>query len=181
MPGGKRDMVVFPEFLDRWFPLKIKHFYNRNFTLSNKTITNNKTTTTMKAITTLAILVMITISSAFAQSKKIDKSIVGTWMHQDMIASSGYGDYASYTSVTYYQLNADGTVCVTDGGSVSSGNDWSYNNGGGNAQCGKWYVQNGYLYLEQNGQLYGYIKYTLHNGQLVLGQSGNYTFLSRAY
>jgi hypothetical protein len=75
-------------------------------------------------------------------------------------------------------LAQDGSVCVTDGGSVSSGNDWSYNsNGANNAQCGKWYVLNGYIYFEQNGQLYGYIKYTFHNGQLVLGEKGNYKFL----
>ncbi len=134
-----------------------------------------------KTITTIAILIFMTISTAFAQSKKIDQNIVGTWMQQDMIASSGYGDYASYTSVTYYQFNANGTICVTDGGSVSSGNDWSYNNNGSsNAQCGKWYVKDGYIYFEQNGQAYGYVKYTFHNGQLVLGQSGNYKFLSPA-
>jgi hypothetical protein len=107
----------------------------------------------MKTLTTIAILVLMTISTAFGQSKKIDKGIVGTWAQQDMIASSGYGDYASYTSVTYYQFGADGSVCVSDGGSVSSGNDWSYNNNGANnAQCGKWYVLNGYIYFEQNGQ-----------------------------
>ena len=132
----------------------------------------------MKTLTTIAILVLLTISTAFGQTKKIDKGIVGTWAQQDMIASSGYGDYASYTSVTYYQFGADGSVCVSDGGSVSSGNDWSYNNNGANnAQCGKWYVLNGYIYFEQNGQLYGYIKYTFHNGQLVLGEKGNYKFL----
>lgn len=133
-----------------------------------------------KTITTTALLVFMTISAAFGKTKKIDYDLVGTWMQQSMTASSGYGDYASYTSVTYYQLNANGTVCVSDGGVVSSGNDWSYNsNGGGNAQCGKWYVKDGYIYFEQNGQLYGYIKYTFHNGQLVLGTKGNYVFLSR--
>lgn len=141
---------------------------------------NLKSKTMSKTITTIAILVFMTISTAFAQTKKIDRAIVGTWAQQDMIASSGYGDYASYTSVTYYQFSADGTVCVSDGGSVSSGNDWSYSGKGGNANCGKWYVQNGYIYFEQNGQPYGYIKYTFHNGQLVLGQSGNYKFLEPA-
>ena len=96
-----------------------------------------------------------------------------------MTASSGYGDYASYTSVTYYQFNSNGTVCVTDGGAVSSGSDWSYNNNGGSSQCGKWYVKDGFIYFEQNGQAYGYVKYTMHNGQLVLGTKGNYVFLSR--
>jgi hypothetical protein len=131
----------------------------------------------MKTLTTIAILVLMTISTAFGQTKKIDKGIVGTWAQQDMIASSGYGDYASYTSVTYYQCGAD-VLFAFRRGSVSSGNDWSYNNNGANnAQCGKWYVLNGYIYFEQNGQLYGYIKYTFHNGQLVLGEKGNYKFL----
>jgi len=132
-----------------------------------------------KTITTIGILVFMIISTAFGQTKKIDYDVVGTWMQQDMIASSGYGDYASYTSVTYYQFNANGTVCVSDGGSVSSGNDWSYSGGGNGAQCGKWYVKDGYIYFEQNGQPYGYIKYTFHNGQLVFGTKGNYVFLSR--
>jgi hypothetical protein len=132
-----------------------------------------------KSITSIAILICMAISTAFGQTKKIDYDIVGTWLQQDMMASSGYGDYASYTSVTYYQLNANGTVCVTDGGSVGSGNDWSYSGGGNGSQCGKWYVKDGFIYFEQNGQLYGYIKYTLHNGQLVLGTKGNYVFLSR--
>lgn len=133
----------------------------------------------MKTLTTIAILVFMTVSAAFGQTKKIDNNIVGTWMQQDMLASSGYGDYASYTSITYYQFHSNGTVCVTDGGAVSSGNDWSYNNGGSSSQCGKWYVSEGYIYFEQNGQLYGYVKYTFHNGQLVLGTKGNYVFLSR--
>lgn len=133
----------------------------------------------MKTITTIAILIFMTVTSAFAQTKKIDKSIVGTWAQQDMIASSGYGDYASYTSVTYYQFSSDGTVCVADGGSVSSGSDWSYNGNSNGSQCGKWYVKDGFIYFEQNGQAYGYVKYTFHNGQLVLGTKGNYVFLSR--
>ncbi|MCB0506990.1 MAG: hypothetical protein KDD21_01695 [Bacteroidetes bacterium] len=133
-----------------------------------------------KSISILATLIAMSFSTAFAQTKNIDNNLVGTWMQQDMLASSGYGDYASYVSVTYYQFNQNGTVCVTEGGSVSSGNDWSYNNSGsGNAQCGNWYVQDGYIYFEQNGQFYGYVKYTFHNGQLVLGTSGNYVFLTR--
>lgn len=134
----------------------------------------------MKTMTTIAILVLMTISTAFGQTKKIDNAVVGTWMQQDMIASSGYDDYTSYTSVTYYQFNANGTLCVTDGGSVSSGNDWSYSGNGRKSDCCNWHVQNGYIYFEQNGQHLGYVKYTIHNGQLVFGQSGNYKFLSQA-
>ena len=134
----------------------------------------------MKTLRTIAILILMTTSTAFGQTKKIDNGIVGTWAQQDMIASSGYGDYASYTSVTYYQFSADGSICVKDGGSISSGNEWSYNSNAGNANCGTWYVQNGYIYFVQNGQMHGYIKYTFHNGQLVLGEKGNYKFLAPA-
>lgn len=135
----------------------------------------------MKTLTTIAILVFMTISTAFGANKNIDQSLVGNWTQQSTTSSSGYGDYASYTSVTYYQFQANGTLCITDGGAVSGGNDWSYNsNGGGNVQCCNWYVSNGYIYFEQNGQQLGYVKYTFHNGQLVLGTKGNYVFLYAA-
>ena len=130
-----------------------------------------------KTITTIAILVFITISTAFGGTRKIDQSLIGNWAQQSSIASSGYGDYASYTSVTYYQFQSNGTLCVIDGGAVSSGSDWSYGSESSNSQCCSWYVSDGYIYFEQNGQQLGYIKYTFHNGQLVLGTKGNYVFL----
>ena len=95
-----------------------------------------------KSISSAAILILISISTAFGNTKKIDNNLVGTWMQQDMLASNGYGDYASYTAVTYYQFNTDGTVCVTDGGAVGSGNNWSYNNDShSQATCGKYSIK----------------------------------------
>lgn len=133
-----------------------------------------------KSITTVAILVIMAITSAFAQTKKIDKNLVGAWSQQDIISSSGYGDYASYTSVTYYQFTQNGTLIVTEGNAVASGNDWSYNNNSNQYNSCNWYVQDGYIYFEKDGTLLGYTKYTFHNGQLVFGQKGNYKFLQRA-
>lgn len=133
-----------------------------------------------KSITTVAILVIMAITSAFAQTKKIDKNLVGAWSQQDIISSSGYGDYASYTSVTYYQFTQNGTLIVTEGNAVASGNDWSYNNNSNQSNSCNWYVQDGYIYFEKDGTLLGYTKYTFLNGQLVFGQKGNYKFLQRA-
>jgi len=122
-------------------------------------------------------------SVASTPSGAIDKSLVGSWKQESMLSSSGYGgygDYASMVSVTYYILKADGTLCVKDGGSVGSGADWNYSAGASNnANCGKWSVKDGYIYITQNGQTSS-VKYTMHNGQLVLGTKGNYVFLSRA-
>ena len=133
-----------------------------------------------KSITTFAALMVITLSTAFAQNKTIDKCIVGSWMQQNIISSNAYGNSASYTSVTYYQFTQNGKLIVTEGNAVASGNDWSYNNNASNTNNCNWFVQNGYIYFEQNGQLLGYTKYTLHNGQLVFGQKGNYKFLQRS-
>lgn len=128
-----------------------------------------KPTTTSNATSTVA--------------SNIDKSVVGTWKSVSTLSSSGYGgygDYASLSSVTYYQINADGTFCVMDGGSVGGGADWSSSSGSSKgANCGKWYVKDGYMYISQNGQTSS-VKYTMHNGQLVFGTKGNYAFLSRA-
>ena len=100
-------------------------------------------------------------------------------MESSVSSGGGFGDYASMTSVTYYQYNADGTYCITDGGAAGGGADWSYSAGANSgATCGKWYVKDGNLYYTRDGQLY-YKKYTIHNGQLVFGTSGSYKFLSR--
>lgn len=110
----------------------------------------------------------------------IDKSVVGRWMMESSVSSGSYGDYASMTSVSYYQYNSDGTYCITDGGGAGGGSGWSYSaSAKSGATCGKWYVKDGNLYYTRDGQLY-YKKYTMHNGQLVFGTSGSYTFLSRA-
>lgn len=79
-----------------------------------------------KSITSIAILLLISKSTTFGNTKNIGNNGVGTWVQQDMLASSGDGDYTSNTSVTYYHFN--GTVCVTDGGAVGSGIVWSYTN-----------------------------------------------------
>lgn len=134
----------------------------------------------MKTIITLATMILFTISTAAAQTKKIDNNILGSWMQQDIISSNGYGNYASYTSVTYYQFTQNGTLIVTEGNATASGNDWGYNNNAQNTNSCSWYVQDGYIYFEKDGNLLGYTKYTLHNGQLVFGTSGNYKFLERS-
>lgn len=121
-----------------------------------------------------------TTAQTLKSAGNIDKSVVGSWMMESLVSSGGYGDYASMTSVTYYQYNADGTYCITDGGGAGGGSGWSYSaNAKKGATCGKWYVKDGYLYYTKEGQWY-YKKYTMHNGQLVFGTSGSYTFLSRA-
>lgn len=134
----------------------------------------------MKTIITLAVMVLFTISTAAAQTKKIDNNLLGAWMQQDIISSGGYGNYASYTSVTYYQFTQNGTLIVTAGNATASGNDWSYNNNAQNENSCSWYVQDGYIYFEKNGTFLGYTKYTFHNGQLVFGTKGNYKFLQRS-
>ncbi len=125
-----------------------------------------------------------TVKSTAATAKpagNLDRNVVGRWMKETNISSGGgFGDYASFTSVTYYQYNADGTYCITDGGAAGGGADWSYSGGAqSGATCGKWYVKDGYLYTIRNGETY-YVKYTLYNGQLVFGTKGNYQFLSNA-
>ncbi len=126
------------------------------------------------------IVVILTFNSSFAQTKKIDQTVVGSWMQQNIISSNGYGNSASYTSVTYYQFTQNGTLIVTEGNTSASGNDWSYNNNANNTNSCNWYVQDGYIVFEQNGTMLGYTKYTLHNGQLVFGTDGDYKFLQRS-
>mgnify|MGYP000870840706 CR=1 FL=1 len=110
----------------------------------------------------------------------LDASVIGRWMMESSVSSGGgFGDYASMTSVTYYQYNADGTYSMTDGGAAGSGADWSYSSGASNsATTGKWYVKDGNLYYSRNGNWY-YKKYTMHKGQLVFGTGNDHTFLSR--
>ncbi len=116
-------------------------------------------------------------SDETTQGGELDQGVVGRWKEETSASTSGSAAYASFTSVKYYQFNADGTYSVTDGGAAGGGEGWSYvSSAGGGGRTGTWYTKEGYMYTEQNGKSY-YNKYTLYEGKLVFGTKGNYSFL----
>lgn len=114
-------------------------------------------------------------------SGSIDPQVVGRWMHENLVSTSGSADYASFVSVKYFQFNEDGTYTVTDGGSAGGGDGYGYSaSSGGVIESGTWNVQNGELCTSFGNGNSSHVYYQFSDGKLVLGRSGGYKFLSPA-
>lgn len=82
-----------------------------------------------------------------------DPALVGTWVHDEVINSSGGVGAASFSTRRTMVLSNDGRVeqWVESAGG-GGGGDWSYGGGRQTEFSGQWQTRDGALWLRQDGQ-----------------------------
>lgn len=80
----------------------------------------------------------------------LDPALVGNWVHEKIINSSGGTGFASFNTVMTLRLGADGSVAQWTR-SAGGGGDWSYDSPGQLQYSGQWRSDNGVLLVRQQG------------------------------
>lgn len=85
-----------------------------------------------------------------ASSSRLDPALIGTWVHEKMIASGG-ANPASFTTLLTLQLGADGSVAQWRR-AVAGAADWSYDSPGELQYRGRWRSADGLLLVQLQGR-----------------------------
>ncbi len=89
-------------------------------------------------------------SSSPSSSATRDPALIGTWVHEKIINSSG-ANFASMTTQMILQLSDDGSVSQWTR-SVAGGADWNYDSPGELQYSGRWQSNNGLLEVQMQGR-----------------------------
>ena len=80
---------------------------------------------------------------------RLDPSLIGTWVYEQMTNSEGL-EYASLTTVTTLRIRADGSIEQWRR-SVAGGSEWSYDRPGELLYSGRWRSEQGLLLVQLKG------------------------------
>ncbi|NQD95539.1 hypothetical protein HP532_23050 [Pseudomonas sp. CrR25] len=84
-----------------------------------------------------------------ASNGQLDPALIGTWVHEKMIASGG-ANPASFTTQLTLHLGADGGVAQWRR-ALGGGAEWSYDSPGELQYRGRWHSANGLLMVQLQG------------------------------